>query len=121
MSFSILVIDDDPTIRATLVEFFEALGHQARGAATATEGRQALAAHAPDVALVATSCSPAGTVSETPAFAPPGPPLRTARLTTPTSPTRSAGSTADAVTDRSAAHGPAVPATCGHASWVSSP
>ena len=52
MPLSILVVDDDPTIRETLVEFFEALGHQARGAATATEGRRALAEHAPDVALV---------------------------------------------------------------------
>jgi DNA-binding response OmpR family regulator len=52
MSLSILVVDDDPTIRETLVEFFEALGHRARGAATATAGRQAVAEDAPDVALV---------------------------------------------------------------------
>ena len=52
MPLSILVVDDDLTIRETLVEFFEALGHQARAAATATEGRRALAEHAPDVALV---------------------------------------------------------------------
>ncbi|MDF1503639.1 sigma-54 dependent transcriptional regulator [Roseisolibacter sp. H3M3-2] len=49
---SVLVVDDDATIRETLVEFFEQLGHVARGAATATEGRRVAAAHSPDVALV---------------------------------------------------------------------
>jgi two-component system response regulator HydG len=52
MPLSILVVDDDTTVRETLVEFFQALGHNARGAATATEARRALAAHAPDVALI---------------------------------------------------------------------
>ena len=52
MPLSLLVIDDDETVRETLVEFFDALGHVARGAATATEGRRAVAAHAPDVVLV---------------------------------------------------------------------
>ena len=52
MPLSLLVVDDDQTVRETLVEFFDALGHVARGAATATEGRQAVAAHAPDVVLV---------------------------------------------------------------------
>ena len=52
MPLSLLVIDDDETVRETLVEFFDALGHVARGAATATEGRQAVAVHAPDVVLV---------------------------------------------------------------------
>ena len=52
MALSILVVDDDSTIRETLVEFFEALGHRARSAATATEGRRAVAEHSPDVALV---------------------------------------------------------------------
>lgn len=52
MTLSILVIDDEPTVRETLVEFFGALGHRARSAATASEGRQAVAAHSPDVALV---------------------------------------------------------------------
>jgi len=52
MSLSILIVDDDTTVRETLVEFFTALGHNARGAATATEARRALAAHAPDVALI---------------------------------------------------------------------
>ena len=49
---SILVVDDDETIRETMVEFFEALGHRARAAATATEARRALGDHAPDIALV---------------------------------------------------------------------
>jgi two-component system response regulator HydG len=49
---SVLVVDDDATIRETLVEFFEQLGHVARGAATATEGRRAAAEHSPDVALI---------------------------------------------------------------------
>ena len=49
---SVLVVDDDPTIRETLAEFFETLGYAARGAATASEGRQAATAHAPDVVLV---------------------------------------------------------------------
>jgi two-component system response regulator HydG len=39
-------------VRETLVEFFEARGHAARGASTATEARRLLADHAPDVALV---------------------------------------------------------------------
>ena len=52
MPLSLLVVDDDDTVRETLVEFFETLGHAARGAATATEARRLLADHAPDVALV---------------------------------------------------------------------
>ena len=52
MSLSILVIDDDDTVRETLADFFQSLGHQVRTAATATAGRQAAAAHSPDVALV---------------------------------------------------------------------
>ena len=49
---SILVIDDDETVRSTLVEFFETFGHTARGAATASMGRQMAAEHAPDVVLL---------------------------------------------------------------------
>ena len=49
---SVLVVDDDRTVRETLADFFETLGYAARGAATASEGRQAAAAHAPDVVLV---------------------------------------------------------------------
>jgi DNA-binding NtrC family response regulator len=52
MALSILVVDDDDTVRDTLVEFFESLGHTARGAGTATEGRQLAAEHAPDVVLL---------------------------------------------------------------------
>lgn len=52
MPLSILVVDDDATVRETLVDYFAALGHSARGAATATEARRSLAAHAPDVALI---------------------------------------------------------------------
>jgi len=49
---SILIVDDDETIRETLAEFFSALDLPVRVAATATEGRRAIAAHSPDVALV---------------------------------------------------------------------
>ena len=49
---SVLVVDDDPTIRETLADYFEGLGWTARTAGTATEGLQQAAAHAPDVALV---------------------------------------------------------------------
>lgn len=52
MTVSILVIDDDETVRTTLVEFFETFGFTARGAATATEGRRMAAEHAPDVVLL---------------------------------------------------------------------
>ncbi len=52
MTRSILVIDDDVTVRETLTEFFQALGCTARGASTAAEGRRAVAEHSPDVALV---------------------------------------------------------------------
>jgi len=52
MPLSLLVVDDDQTVRETLVEFFRALGHSARGAGSATEGRRAVAEHAPDIVLV---------------------------------------------------------------------
>ena len=52
MTLSLLVIDDDETVRSTLVEFFETFGYTARGAATATEGRKLAAEHAPDVVLL---------------------------------------------------------------------
>ncbi len=48
---SLLVVDDDRTVRETLADFFDSLGYAARTAATASEGRQAAAAHAPDVVL----------------------------------------------------------------------
>jgi DNA-binding NtrC family response regulator len=49
---SILVVDDDQTVRETLTDYFDALGYVVRAAATATTGRQAAAEHAPDVVLV---------------------------------------------------------------------
>ncbi len=49
---SVLVVDDDPTTRETLDEFFAGRGFAVRTAANATAGRQAAAAHAPDVAVV---------------------------------------------------------------------
>jgi DNA-binding NtrC family response regulator len=49
---SVLVVDDDRTVRETLADFFDTVGYSARTAATASEGRQAAAAHAPDVVLV---------------------------------------------------------------------
>ena len=52
MTLSVLVVDDDDSIRATLVEFFQTLGHTARGAGTATEGRRLAMEHAPDVVLL---------------------------------------------------------------------
>lgn len=52
MTLSLLVIDDEETVRSTLVEFFETFGYTARGASTATEGRRLAAEHAPDVVLL---------------------------------------------------------------------
>ncbi len=52
MTLSLLVIDDDESVRSTLVEFFETFGFTARGASTATEGRRLAAEHAPDVVLL---------------------------------------------------------------------
>ncbi len=52
MTLSVLVIDDDESIRTTLVEYFDALGYVARGAATATAGRRLAAEDAPDVVLL---------------------------------------------------------------------
>lgn len=49
---SLLIVDDDRTIRETLADYFAGLGYAVRTAATATEGRQAAAAHSPDVAVV---------------------------------------------------------------------
>ena len=48
---SVLVVDDDATVRETLADFFASLGYVVHTAATATAGRQAAAAHAPDVVV----------------------------------------------------------------------
>lgn len=52
MTLSVLVVDDDATVRETLVEFFETFGHTARAAGTATDARRMAAEHAPDVVLL---------------------------------------------------------------------
>jgi len=52
MTLSLLIVDDEPSIRETLIEFFETFGYTVRGAATATEGRRLAAEHAPDVVLL---------------------------------------------------------------------
>lgn len=52
MTLSVLVIDDEESIRETLVEFFQSFGFTARAAASATEGRRLAQEHAPDVILL---------------------------------------------------------------------
>lgn len=52
MTLSVLVVDDDATVRETLVEFFETFGHTARGAGTASQARAMATEHAPDVVLL---------------------------------------------------------------------
>lgn len=52
MTLSVLVVDDDETVRETLVEFFATFAYTARGAATASEARRLAAEHAPDVVLL---------------------------------------------------------------------
>ena len=52
MSPSILIVDDDETIRETLSEFFAALEMPVRAVSTASDGRRAIAEHSPDVALI---------------------------------------------------------------------
>ena len=52
MTLSLLVVDDDDSIRATLIEFFETFGYTIRGAASATEARRLAAEDAPDVVLL---------------------------------------------------------------------
>jgi two-component system response regulator HydG len=52
VSLSVLVIDDDATIRETLVEFFQSVGYAARSATTAGDGRRLAAEDAPDVVLL---------------------------------------------------------------------
>ena len=52
MTLSVLIVDDDESIRLTLIEFFETFGYTARGAGTATEARRLAAEDAPDVVLL---------------------------------------------------------------------
>lgn len=52
MTLSVLVVDDDETVRETLVEFFATFAYTARGAATASDARRLAAEHAPDVVLL---------------------------------------------------------------------
>ena len=52
MRLSVLVVDDDRTVRETLSDFFESQGYLSRTASTASEGRHAASTHAPDVVLV---------------------------------------------------------------------
>ena len=49
---SVLIVDDDATIRDVLAEFFAALGWHSRAAGSASAARAAAAEDAPDVALV---------------------------------------------------------------------
>ena len=52
MTLSLLIVDDEESIRETLREFFGTFGYTVRSAATATEGRRLAAEHAPDVVLL---------------------------------------------------------------------
>ncbi len=49
---SILIVDDDETVRESLTEFFALTGMDAIGAATAAEARAAVATHLPDVVVL---------------------------------------------------------------------
>ncbi len=51
MSGTVLVIDDEPTVRETLEEFFTTVGYDVATAATAAAGREQAAARLPDVIL----------------------------------------------------------------------
>ena len=52
MVISVLLVDDDETVRDTLGDFFRSLDWVVHLAATGTEGRRLAAEHSPDVALV---------------------------------------------------------------------
>ncbi|HYW32301.1 MAG TPA: sigma-54 dependent transcriptional regulator [Gemmatimonas sp.] len=52
MTLSLLIVEDDESLRETLVEFFETFGYTVRGAGTATDGRKLAVEHAPDVVLL---------------------------------------------------------------------
>ena len=49
---SILIVDDDDTVRETLTEFFQLVGMQVIAVATAADARNAVARHLPDVVLM---------------------------------------------------------------------
>ncbi len=52
LTLSVLVVDDDASIRETLVDFFESIGCTVRGAGTAADARRLSREHAPDVVLL---------------------------------------------------------------------
>ena len=52
MTVSVLLVDDDDTVRETLGEFFQSLDWVVQLASTGTEGRRLAAEHSPDVAIV---------------------------------------------------------------------
>ena len=52
MTLSVLVVDDDETVRESMADFFRTLGYTVREAPNATEARRLVGEHAPDVAVV---------------------------------------------------------------------
>ncbi|HEX2781793.1 MAG TPA: sigma-54 dependent transcriptional regulator [Gemmatimonadaceae bacterium] len=52
MTISVLIVDDDDTVRETLGDFFTSLDYTTHLASTATEGRRVAAEQSPDVAIV---------------------------------------------------------------------
>ena len=52
MPLSVLLVDDDQTVRETLGDFFASLDWTVHLAATGTDGRRLAAEHSPDVAIV---------------------------------------------------------------------
>ncbi|MBL0939030.1 MAG: sigma-54-dependent Fis family transcriptional regulator [Gemmatimonadaceae bacterium] len=52
MTVSLLIVDDDASVRDTLIEYFETFEWTVRGAGSATAGRQLAAEHAPNVVLL---------------------------------------------------------------------
>ena len=52
ISGSVLIVDDDDTVRDTLTEYFETIGMVARGAATAADARAAVVRHLPAVVVM---------------------------------------------------------------------
>ena len=52
MTLSVLVVDDERSVRDTLTDFLLTLGHNARTAGSADEARQAVRDEVPDIVLV---------------------------------------------------------------------